>query len=55
MDNISNCKSYKEIIGIEAKAGIAYRQYYTLLFDEKYNYHSRKNAGRKTSLDTQLM
>jgi len=44
---IPNCKSYRDIIGIEAKAGITYRQYYTGLFDAKYEYHSRKNAGRK--------
>ncbi|MBS3926448.1 MAG: CRISPR-associated endonuclease Cas1 [Nitrosarchaeum sp.] len=44
---IPNCKSYKEIIGIEAKAGIVYRQYYVGLFDAKYEYHSRKNAGRR--------
>ena len=44
---IPNCKSYREIIGMEAKAGIAYRQYYARLFHEKYEYHSRKNAGRR--------
>lgn len=47
LEKIPHCKSYKEIIGIEAKAGIAYRQHYVSLFDEKYEYHSRKNAGRK--------
>jgi CRISPR-associated protein Cas1 len=47
LKKISHCKSYKEIIGIEAKAGIVYRQYYTLQFDAKYEYHSRKNAGRR--------
>ncbi len=44
---IPNCKSYRDIIGIEAKAGIAYRLYYVSLFDAKYDYRSRKNAGRK--------
>ena len=47
LERIPHVKSYKEIIGIEAKAGIVFRQYYTSLFDEKYNYHSRKNAGRR--------
>lgn len=44
---IIHCKSYRDIIGIEAKAGIVYRQFYTSQFDSKYNYHSRKNAGRR--------
>ena len=47
LGGISRCTSYKEIIRIEAKAGITFRQYYTGLFDAKYEYHSRKNAGRK--------
>ena len=47
LKKIPNCKSYKEIIVIEAKAGIAFRQFYVEQFDKKYNYHSRKNAGRK--------
>ena len=44
---IPNAKSYRDIIGIEAKAGITYRHYYVGLFDAKYEYCSRKNAGRK--------
>ena len=47
LEKIPLTKSYNEIIGIEAKAGIVYRLYYVGLFDEKYEYRSRKNAGRK--------
>ncbi len=47
LNQIPNCKSYRDIIGIEAKAGIAYRQFYVSQFDAKYQYHSRKNSGRK--------
>lgn len=47
IQKIPDCTSYKQIIGIEAKVGIVYRQYYTGLFAKKYDYHSRKNAGRR--------
>jgi len=44
---VRNAKSYKEILSFEAKAGIIWRNYYASLFDEKYEYDSRKNAGRR--------
>lgn len=42
MENIPNCSSYKQIIGIEAKAGIVFRAYYVELFDTKYEFSTNK-------------
>ena len=47
MEKIPECISYKDIIGVEAKAGIVFRAYYVEQFDSKYEYRSRKNAGRR--------
>lgn len=44
---VRNARSYKEILCCEAKAGIIWRSYYANLFDAKYEYDSRKNAGRR--------
>jgi len=46
-DYIRNASSYKEVLSSEAKAGIIWRNYYSSLFDESYQYDSRKNAGRR--------
>lgn len=46
-DYIRNASSYKEVLSSEAKAGIIWRNYYSGLFDESYQYDSRKNAGRR--------
>lgn len=44
----SKAKSYKEILSLEGKAGIIYRNYYTGLFDAKYGFTQRKNDGRRS-------
>lgn len=46
-DMIKRSSSYKMILSSEAKAGIIWRNYYSSLFDRKYEYDSRKNAGRR--------
>jgi CRISPR-associated protein Cas1 len=46
-DYIRNARTYHEILSCEAKAGIIWRNYYASLFDSKYEYDSRKNAGRR--------
>lgn len=46
-DYIRNASSYIEVLSSEAKAGIIWRNYYSGLFDESYQYDSRKNAGRR--------
>lgn len=46
-DYIRNASSYNEVLSCEAKAGIIWRSYYANLFDTKYEYDSRKNAGRR--------
>jgi CRISPR-associated protein Cas1 len=43
---VRKASSYKMILSFEAKAGIIWRNHYASLFDEKYEYDSRKNAGR---------
>jgi CRISPR-associated protein Cas1 len=41
-------RSYKEILSLEGKAGIIYRNYYVGLFDSKYGFTQRKNDGRRS-------
>ena len=45
---VSHAKSYQEIVGCEAHAGIVYRNYYSSLFDAKYDFTQRKNRGRRS-------
>lgn len=45
---VENARDYKEILSLEAKAGIIWRNHYTSLFDPKYGYDARKNAGRRS-------
>jgi CRISPR-associated protein Cas1 len=46
-DYVRKSRTYHEILSCEAKAGIIWRNYYSSLFDESYQYDSRKNAGRR--------
>lgn len=46
-DYVKNASNYNEILSSEAKAGIIWRNYYSGLFDESFQYDSRKNAGRR--------
>lgn len=46
-DYVRNARTYNEILSCEAKAGIIWRNYYSGLFDESFQYDSRKNAGRR--------
>jgi|SRR6185312_1633056 len=45
---ITKAKTYKEILSLEGKAGIIYRNYYVGLFDSKYGFTQRKNDGRRS-------
>ncbi len=45
---VSHAKNYQEIVGCEAHAGIVYRNYYSSLFDIKYDFTQRKNRGRRS-------
>lgn len=45
---VSRTKNYQEIVGCEAHAGIVYRNYYSSLFDAKYDLIQRKNRGRRS-------
>jgi CRISPR-associated protein Cas1 len=44
---VRSARNYREILSFEAKAGIIWRNHYASLFDAKYEYDSRKNAGRR--------
>lgn len=46
-DYIRTARTYHEILSCEAKSGIIWRNYYSGLFDESFQYDSRKNAGRR--------
>ncbi|MEO9309884.1 MAG: CRISPR-associated endonuclease Cas1 [Nitrososphaera sp.] len=46
-DYVRNARNYREILSLEAKARIIWRNHYAGLFDESYQYDSRKNAGRR--------
>lgn len=46
-DYTRNARTYREVLSCEAKAGIIWRNHYSSLFDAKYEYDSRKNAGRR--------
>jgi len=45
---VLHAKNYQEIVGCEAHAGIVYRNYYSSLFDIKYDFTQRKNRGRRS-------
>ena len=47
-DYVTKSTNYQEIIGHEAHAGIVYRNYYASLFDERYDFLTRKNRGRRS-------